>query len=127
MKNSILSQLLGNTINTVTNWRNEQRPIIVLLEKYFQDSEIEKFLDTGKITRLEEGSTQIVQNAQKSIGIVRDKATGIKELNSKNNDLKFFDQYSKLEQIASWGNEEGINDLNSELDKIKQILLKKYA
>jgi hypothetical protein len=127
MKNSTLSKLLGNTVNTVTNWRNEDRPAIVLLEKYFQDHEIQEFLDTGKISRFEGESTYVVQNASKSIGIVKDKATGIKESGSKNNDLKFFKLYTKLEQIASWGDEEGIKDLSSKLDQIKQELLQKYV
>lgn len=127
MKNSIISQLLGNTINTVTNWRNEERPVIALLEKYFQDHEIQEFLDTGKISRFEGESTHIVQNAAKSIGIVKDRATGIKESSSSNNDLRFFDLYTKLEQIAGWGNTEGFNDLNSELDQVKQKLVQKYV
>jgi hypothetical protein len=127
MKNSILSQLLGNTINTVTNWRNEDRPVIALLEKYFQDHEIQEFLDTGKISRFEGESIHIVQNASKSIGIVKDKATGIKESSSKNNDLKFFDLYVKLEQIAGWGHEEGINYLYSVLKKTKKYLVQKYV
>lgn len=47
------SKLFQNTIRTISNWKVEKRPIITLLEKYFTKEDLEEFLETGKISRLE--------------------------------------------------------------------------
>ncbi|MDY0314101.1 MAG: hypothetical protein RBR32_03405 [Bacteroidales bacterium] len=47
------SKLLQNTVRTISNWKNENRPIITLLEKYFTKKDLEEFLDTGKISKFE--------------------------------------------------------------------------
>lgn len=48
-----ISKILGNTPKSVSNWKNEKRPIISLLYKYFTKEELEAFLETGKIKRQE--------------------------------------------------------------------------
>jgi len=50
-----LAELLGFTVQGANKWRREkdQRPIIILLEKYFSDQDLEEFLETGKISKLE--------------------------------------------------------------------------
>ena len=48
-----IAKLVGNTERTIFAWKKEQRPIINLLEKYFSKQELEEFLSTGKITKLE--------------------------------------------------------------------------
>jgi predicted transcriptional regulator len=53
MKSLNIALLLGNTRNSVTNWRKEKRPIIKLLEKYISDEEAGEFLKTGRIERIE--------------------------------------------------------------------------
>lgn len=40
---------------TYYNWKNQDRPIIRLLEKYFLKTDLEEFLKSGKITRFENG------------------------------------------------------------------------
>lgn len=47
------SKLLQNTVRTISNWKNENRPIINLLEKYFLKEELEEFINTGKIAKQE--------------------------------------------------------------------------
>ncbi|WP_323585420.1 hypothetical protein [Aliarcobacter butzleri] len=51
--NSILSQLLGNSLKTISNWKREKRLIITLLEKYHTKDELQEFLETGKIQKQE--------------------------------------------------------------------------
>lgn len=49
-----LSKILGNTQKTVSNWKKEKRPIMELLYKYFTKEELEEFLQTGEVKKLEE-------------------------------------------------------------------------
>lgn len=46
-------KILGVSKNSYWNYKNQERPIIFLLEKYFKKEELEEFLETGKISRLE--------------------------------------------------------------------------
>ena len=39
--------------STYYQWKRENRPIIFLLEKYFSQDELEEFLSTGKVSKLE--------------------------------------------------------------------------
>lgn len=48
-----ISSLLLFTPQGVNKWKKEQRPIIALLEKYFSKEDLEEFLKTGKIQKLE--------------------------------------------------------------------------
>ncbi len=50
---STLSELMGNSIKSVSNWKKERRPIIDLLYKYFTKEDLKEFLETGKISRIE--------------------------------------------------------------------------
>ncbi len=49
-------QMLGNTEKSYYRWRDEGRPIISFLEKYFTAKELEEFIETGNIQRLEENN-----------------------------------------------------------------------
>jgi hypothetical protein len=49
LKNILLSKLIGISLTTVQNWKNEKRPIIQLLEKFFTDDEISEFLTNKNI------------------------------------------------------------------------------
>lgn len=53
IKVSILSQLFGHTAKSVSNWKKEKRPVVQLVHKYFSNEDIEEFLTTEKIQRLE--------------------------------------------------------------------------
>lgn len=52
MINTIAS-FLGNSSKSVSNWKKENRPIITFLYKYFCKEELEEFLETGEILKLE--------------------------------------------------------------------------
>lgn len=46
-------ELFQYSRNTYYVWKRQRRPIILLLEKYFSEQELQEFLDTGKISKLE--------------------------------------------------------------------------
>lgn len=50
----VIPQLLGNTEKSYYRWKEEKRPIILLLEKYFSKEDLQEFIDTQKIELLEE-------------------------------------------------------------------------
>ncbi len=52
MKNAII-KILNIADRTYYNWKSEGRPIISLLEKYFSSEDLEEYLQTGSISRLE--------------------------------------------------------------------------
>lgn len=56
-KNTITT-LFGFAAPTYYRWKKEKRPIVNLLEKYFSDLELEEFVLTGKINRLEKENIQ---------------------------------------------------------------------
>jgi len=49
MINSII-KMLGVSKNSYWNYKKQERPIILFLEKYFTQEELEEFLETGEIT-----------------------------------------------------------------------------
>ena len=59
MKENI-KKILDISDKTYYNWKNQNRPIIELLHKYFTDSEIEEFLQTGEIINFE--ATNYIKN-----------------------------------------------------------------
>jgi len=46
-------QMLGNTEKSYYRWKKENRPIITFLEKYFTKEDLEEFLKTGIMSKLE--------------------------------------------------------------------------
>jgi len=50
----IIMKLFMFTRQSWNNWKKEKRPIILLVEKYFTNEDLQEFLDTGKIKRLED-------------------------------------------------------------------------
>ncbi|MFX4277175.1 hypothetical protein ACOL3G_04720 [Aliarcobacter butzleri] len=52
---TLMSELFGFSSQTYFNWKKEidKRPIILLIEKYFSKEELEIFLKTNKIEKLE--------------------------------------------------------------------------
>lgn len=50
----VASQVLGCNLSSFYNWDNQGRPIVKLLQTYFPNKkDLEEFLETGKISRLE--------------------------------------------------------------------------
>ncbi len=52
MKQAIKA-ILSISDKTYYNWKKEKRPIISFLEKYFTEEDLEEFLNTGKLEKLE--------------------------------------------------------------------------
>ena len=50
---SAITKILDIADRTYYNWKSEGRPIISLLEKYFSSEDLEEYLQTGSISRLE--------------------------------------------------------------------------
>ena len=48
-----ITTLLGVSKNSYWNYKKQDRPIIAFLEKYFSKEEIEEFLETGSMQKLE--------------------------------------------------------------------------
>ena len=48
-----ITTLLGVSKNSYWNYKKQERPIISFLEKYFSKEEIEEFLETGSMQKLE--------------------------------------------------------------------------
>lgn len=55
-----MAALFSTAEGTYYKWKREERPIILLLEKYFTKEDLEEFLETGKIRKFE--NTDIVVN-----------------------------------------------------------------
>lgn len=48
-----ISKLFDFANSTVYKWKKENRPIVNLIEKYFEDADIEEFLETGEIKKFD--------------------------------------------------------------------------
>ncbi len=59
-----ITKLLGwKSENTYYDWKKQNRPILKLLEKYFTDEEINEFLTSGKIEKLEKEENNENENS----------------------------------------------------------------
>ncbi len=68
MKSTILASIFDVTPRAITNWKKEKKPIVLLLEKYFLEEEINEFVETGKIAkfeRIKKLTTEELENAFK--------------------------------------------------------------
>lgn len=54
IKTITLSNLLGNTPETIRNWIEQKRHIIVFLNKYFTNDDIKEYLQTNSISRMDD-------------------------------------------------------------------------
>lgn len=52
IKKNLMAKLFNSTTQSIYNWEKD-KPIIDLIYKYFNDDQIEEFLETGKIDKLE--------------------------------------------------------------------------
>lgn len=52
-KAKLISEILEVSERTIFRWKNENKLITVLLDKYFTDKDLEEFLNTRKINRFE--------------------------------------------------------------------------
>lgn len=61
-----IKKILDISDKTYYNWKNQYRPIISLLEKYFTTKDLEEFIETGKISRIENNKDQELLNNEAS-------------------------------------------------------------
>lgn len=52
-KEEIFSEILDCSVSGFYKWKQQNRPIIILLEKYFSNDDLIEFLQTGKISKFE--------------------------------------------------------------------------
>lgn len=53
MDRKLYMKFFGISVNTFYLWKKQNRPVINFFSGYFQDSEIEEFLRTSRLERLE--------------------------------------------------------------------------
>lgn len=63
----VIAKLIGNTERTIFAWKKENRSIINFLEKYFSEEDLEEYLRTGKIDRLENPYNDKINELEKRI------------------------------------------------------------
>lgn len=118
MKRQVLCDLFKFTPKTLYNWRSEARPAIELIEKYFSEEDIQEFLKTKKIKKLE----NIERYAQYEKKLVHQIKEIMYSLNEKDrfNLLEFIeavkeDYYTKKEEFIHYKNEHPDLGLTSSL------------
>lgn len=47
--NELVTKLFGFNQSTFYRWKKEERPVVVLIEKYFTQKDLEEFVTTGTI------------------------------------------------------------------------------
>jgi hypothetical protein len=62
-----MAALFVTAEGTYYKWKNENRPIILLLDKYFTKQDLEEFLNTGQIKKME-----LIESSQELISYVGD-------------------------------------------------------
>lgn len=62
---AVISKIFDFSKPTYFRWKKEQRPIILLLEKYFTKENLQEFLESGSIKKFDQ--TQIIITAGESI------------------------------------------------------------
>lgn len=59
IQGKLLADLLGFTVQGANKWKREERPVVALLEKFFSDSDISEFLETGNIKSLSQDNNTL--------------------------------------------------------------------
>ena len=72
----VIAKLIGNTERTIFAWKKENRSIINFLEKYFSEEDLEEYLRTGKIDRLENPYNDKIDELEKRIIKLEEKYIG---------------------------------------------------
>ncbi|MFW0695668.1 hypothetical protein ACN09X_04670 [Aliarcobacter butzleri] len=72
----VIAKLIGNTERTIFTWKKENRSIINFLEKYFSEEDLEEYLRTGKIDRLENPYNDKIDELEKRIIKLEEKYIG---------------------------------------------------
>ena len=65
-----VEQLFSFTRQTWAKWQKENRPIVTLIEKYFNDEDLEEFLNTNEIQKME--NLKYVNEFKKFISDIHD-------------------------------------------------------
>lgn len=55
----IVMELFQFSRQSWNNWKKENRPIVLLIEKYFTNQDLQEFINTGSISKLETMEIQL--------------------------------------------------------------------
>lgn len=62
-------KVLGVSKNSYWNYKNQNRPIISLLEKYFSKNDLTEFLETGQVTKYDNQTPSRIKKLEEIINI----------------------------------------------------------
>ena len=82
----IYMKLFDVSINTYYNWKKENRPIIILLEKYFTNDDLKEFLETEKVSKFDM-LEKVIEEKNKKVEIY------LKYFSTTNNELMNMSHY----------------------------------
>jgi len=88
-----ITELMGFSRNTYFNWKKENRKIILLLEKYFDEQMLKEYISTNKINKFENKSNDILQINEILIDHIRYQ---LRDKLKNYTDGSFFDWANKL-------------------------------
>jgi hypothetical protein len=123
---------------TYYSWKKEKRPVISLIEKYFTEKDLQEFINTGIVSKLEVNSNhgiklslvnEYLSFVKPIINFVEDE---IKEITEQSKDNLLFIYFDFINFVKSYDQEELlclIDDLDSREIALKELLmlyLKKY-
>ena len=63
----VMAALFSTAEGTFYKWKKQERPIVLLIEKYFTKEDIEEFLQTGKISKCEQNYFTVNEKIEKHL------------------------------------------------------------
>jgi hypothetical protein len=102
---TLMSSLFGFSAPTFYSWKKEKRPIILLVEKYFEKKELIEFLNTKKIHKLELIKEYSLDELQELLN-----KNQIIDKISVNNHLNNFDRVSLIYFLYLFKKEDTVKD-----------------
>jgi len=70
-KNKIYSDIFNFNTSTYYRWKEEKRPIVALIDKYFTKEDLEEFLATGKVSKYEDVENNVFSNHIRTTEILK--------------------------------------------------------
>ncbi len=110
-----ICKILDIADKTYYNWKQNKRPIILLLEKYFDQEELNEFLETGTIIKLEYllKADDISSIDFKTIAVIFDKIEIYVQSNNINREAFLIKIYRTLRDIPDNDNIDLLSYLNN--------------
>ena len=114
-----MSSLFGFSAPTYYSWKKEERPIILLLEKYFEKKDLIDFLNSHKIDKLELIKNYDIDELRHLLG--NQQAIDLSSINTK---LNQFERATLIYFLYIFKKERTITDYDTLLDFIADNLKK---